>query len=407
MPWRLFLIVIENSRCSHLAGRRIDKKDGRERMQSNELTIRCVVPCLLGLESLIAQELREMGAIDVAAENGRVLFSGDANLLARANINCRFAERIQVLVGSFSAKTFDELFEGTKALAWEEWIGKEDAFPVKGYSIHSALFSVSDCQSIIKKAVVERLKSVYHIPWFEETGPVHQIQFSIMKDTVSLLLDTSGAGLHKRGYRLQANDAPLKETLSASLCSLARLRDYHTLYDPMCGSGTILIEGAMMALNIAPGVNRNFAAERWEALPQSAWARERERARDLVKKDVHFQAYGSDIDADALALAKANAERAGVRANIAWKEASLNDFAPATEKGTLICNPPYGERMLDIQQANELYRIMGKKFDKKRGWSYYIISPSEQFESLFGRRADKRRKLYNGMIKCQLYMYFK
>ena len=407
MPWRLFLIVIENSRCSHLAGRIIDKKDGRERMQSNELTIRCVVPCLLGLESLIAQELREMGAIDVAAENGRVLFSGDANLLARANINCRFAERIQVLAGSFSAKTFDELFEGTKALAWEEWIGKEDAFPVKGYSIHSALFSVSDCQSIIKKAVVERLKSVYHIPWFEETGPVHQIQFSIMKDTVSLLLDTSGAGLHKRGYRLQANDAPLKETLSASLCSLARLRDYHTLYDPMCGSGTILIEGAMMALNIAPGVNRNFAAERWEALPQSAWARERERARDLVKKDVHFQAYGSDIDADALALAKANAERAGVRANIAWKEASLNDFAPATEKGTLICNPPYGERMLDIQQANELYRIMGKKFDKKRGWSYYIISPSEQFESLFGRRADKRRKLYNGMIKCQLYMYFK
>lgn len=407
MPWRLFLIVIENSRCSHLAGRRIDKKDGRERMQSNELTIRCVAPCLLGLESLIAQELREMGAIDVAAENGRVLFSGDANLLARANINCRFAERIQVLAGSFSAKTFDELFEGTKALAWEEWIGKEDAFPVKGYSIHSALFSVSDCQSIIKKAVVERLKSVYHIPWFEETGPVHQIQFSIMKDTVSLLLDTSGAGLHKRGYRLQANNAPLKETLSASLCSLARLRDYHTLYDPMCGSGTILIEGAMMALNIAPGVNRNFAAERWEALPQSAWARERERARDLVKKDVHFQAYGSDIDADALALAKANAERAGVRANIAWKEASLNDFAPATEKGTLICNPPYGERMLDIQQANELYRIMGKKFDKKRGWSYYIISPSEQFESLFGRRADKRRKLYNGMIKCQLYMYFK
>lgn len=266
---------------------------------------------------------------------------------------------------------------------------------------------MSDCQAIIKKAVVERLKSVYHIPWFEETGPVHQIQFSIMKDTVSLLLDTSGAGLHKRGYRLQANYAPLKETLSASLCSLARLRDYHTLYDPMCGSGTILIEGAMMAQNIAPGINRNFSAERWDALPQTAWAQERERARDLVKREVHFQAYGSDIDADALELAKANALRAGVQANIAWKQADLRDFTPVTEKGTLICNPPYGERMLDIQQANELYRIMGKKFDKKRGWSYYIISPSEQFESLFGRRADKRRKLYNGMIKCQLYMYFK
>ena len=376
-------------------------------MQSNELKIRCVVPCLLGLESLIAQELRDMGAIDVAAENGRVLFSGDANLLARANINCRFAERIQILIGSFPARTFDELFEGTKALPWEAWIGREDAFPVKGYSINSALFSVSDCQAIIKKAVVERLKSVYHIPWFEETGPIHQIQFSIMKDEASLLLDTSGAGLHKRGHRLQSNYAPLKETLSASLCSLARLRDYHTLYDPMCGSGTILIEGAMMAQNIAPGVNRNFAAERWDALPQSAWAQERERACDLVKRDVHFQAYGSDIDADALELAKANALRAGVQANIAWKQADLRDFAPETEKGTLICNPPYVERMLDIQQANELYRIMGKKFDKKRGWSYYIISPSEQFESLFGRRADKRRKLYNGMIKCQLYMYFK
>ncbi len=376
-------------------------------VQSNDTTIRCVVPCLLGLEGLIAQELRDMGALEVAAENGRVLFSGDANLLARANICCRFAERVQILVGAFPAKTFDELFEGTKALPWEAWIGREDAFPVKGYSINSALFSVSDCQSIIKKAVVERLKSAYHIPWFEETGPIHQIQFSIMKDEVSLLLDTSGAGLHKRGYRLQANFAPLKETLAASLCSLAHLRDYHTLYDPMCGSGTILIEGAMMAQNIAPGVNRNFSAERWDVLPPSAWAQERERARDLVKKDVHFQAYGSDIDAGALELARANAERAGVSQKIAWKEADLKDFSPVTEKGTLICNPPYGERMLDLQQANELYRMMGEKFDKKHGWSYYIISPSEQFESLFGRRADKRRKLYNGMIKCQLYMYFK
>ncbi len=376
-------------------------------VQSNDTTIRCVVPCLLGLEGLIAQELRDMGALEVAAENGRVFFSGDANLLARANICCRFAERVQILVGSFPAKTFDELFEGTKALPWEAWIGREDAFPVKGYSINSALFSVSDCQSIIKKAVVERLKGAYHIPWFEETGPIHQIQFSIMKDEASLLLDTSGTGLHKRGYRLQANFAPLKETLAASLCSLAHLRDYHTLYDPMCGSGTILIEGAMMAQNIAPGVNRNFSAERWDVLPQSAWAQERERARDLVKRNMHFQAYGSDIDAGALELARANADRAGVLQNIAWKEADLKDFSPVTEKGTLICNPPYGERMLDLQQANELYRMMGEKFDKKRGWSYYIISPSEQFESLFGRRADKRRKLYNGMIKCQLYMYFK
>lgn len=376
-------------------------------VQSNDTTIRCVVPCLLGLEGLIAQELRDMGALEVAAENGRVFFSGDANLLARANICCRFAERVQILVGSFPAKTFDELFEGTKALPWEAWIGREDAFPVKGYSINSALFSVSDCQSIIKKAVVERLKGAYHIPWFEETGPIHQIQFSIMKDEASLLLDTSGTGLHKRGYRLQANFAPLKETLAASLCSLAHLRDYHTLYDPMCGSGTILIEGAMMAQNIAPGVNRNFSAERWDVLPQSAWAQERERARDLVKRNMHFQAYGSDIDAGALELARANADRAGVLQNIAWKEADLKDFSPVTEKGTLICNPPYGERMLDIEQANALYRDMGRVFERRHSWSYSIITPCDTFEQEFGRKADKRRKLYNGMIKCQLFMYFK
>lgn len=369
--------------------------------------IRCAAPCLLGLEGLVAQELRDMSAMDVEAENGRVFFSGDAQALARANLNCRFAERIQVVLGSFSARTFDELFEGTKALPWEEWIGREDAFPVKGYSLHSKLFSVRDCQSIVKKAVVERLKSAYHAAWFAETGPVHQIQFSLMKDTACLLLDTSGVSLHKRGYRTQANEAPLRETLAAAMCSLARLREYHTLYDPMCGSGTILIEGAMMARRIAPGLGRNFAAERWECLPRAVWEQERERARSLVKKDAPFQAYGADVDEGSLAIAQANAQRAGVQSCIALRQADLRDFAPETEKGTLICNPPYGERMLDIQQANDLYRVMGKKFDKKRGWSYYIISPSEQFETLFGRRADKRRKLYNGMLKCQFYMYFK
>lgn len=246
------------------------------------MKINFVIPCLLGLESVIAGEMKELGAEDVISENGRVLFSGDENILARANICSRFAERIQILVGDFFARSFEELFQGTKALPWEEWIGDEDAFPVKGYSINSTLFSVSDCQSIIKKAVVERLKSKYGISWFSETGPVHQIQFSIMKDKVSLLLDTSGTGLHKRGYRPEANAAPIKETLAASMCSLARLRSYHTLYDPMCGSGTILIEGAMMVHNIAPGVNRNFSAERWDVIPDNVWTQERERARSLV-----------------------------------------------------------------------------------------------------------------------------
>lgn len=366
-----------------------------------------VIPCLLGLEKLIADEMKALGAEDVVSENGRVLFSGDESILARANICSRYAERIQILVGSFDAMTFEELFQGTKSLPWEDWIPETDAFPVKGYSLNSALFSVSDCQSIIKKAIVERLKTKYHTSWFEETGPLHQIQFSIMKNHVSLLIDTSGMGLHKRGYRLEAGGAPIKETLAASLCCLARVRDYHTLYDPMCGSGTILIEGAMLANNIAPGVNRHFTAERWDMIPEKIWLDERDRARSLVLKDSRLVAYGSDIDEASLEIAKANAKRAGVEKYITFEKADIRNFEPKSEKGTLICNPPYGERLLDLKEAEEIYKIMGKKFVSRHGWAYYVISPSEDFEVFFGKKADKRRKLYNGMIKCQVYMYYK
>lgn len=366
-----------------------------------------VIPCLLGLEGPIAEELRAMEASNVTAENGRVLFSGDDSIMARANICSRFAERIQILVGSFTATSFEELFQGTLSLPWEEWIPSEDAFPVKGYSINSALFSVSDCQSIIKKAIVERLKKKYKIEWLEETGPVHQIQFSIMKDKVSLLIDTSGRGLHKRGYRLDAADAPLKETLAAALCNVSKLRPYHTLYDPMCGSGTIAIEGAMMAMNMAPGVRRHFSAERWDTVDESVWRRERERARENEKRDCDFECFASDIDPSVIELAKSNALRAGVLDKIHFSVADIRKFTPKTERGTVICNPPYGERLLDINEAENLYRDMGKVFERKKGWSYSIICPSETFEKSFGRKADKRRKLYNGMIKCDLYMYFK
>jgi putative N6-adenine-specific DNA methylase len=255
--------------------------------------------------------------------------------------------------------------------------------------------------------VVERLKSRYKLEWFPETGPVHQIQFSIMKDSVSLLIDTSGYGLHKRGYRLQAAGAPMKETLAAALCSVSRLRPYHTLYDPMCGSGTIAVEGALMALKIAPGVHRNFAAERWENLDRTIWDRERERARDMEDRSCDFLCYASDVDASVLDIARENAKRAGVADRIRFFEADVRAFRPQTERGTVICNPPYGERLLDVSAAEELYREMGHVFVPRRGWSYSIISPSETFERSFGRRADKRRKLYNGMIKCDLYMYFK
>lgn len=377
------------------------------KLGNKQMNINFVIPCLLGVESIIAAEVKELDGQDVRAENGRVLFSGDENTLARVNICSRYAERLQILVGSFEAHSFEDLFQGTKALPWEDWIERDDAFPVKGYSVNSDLFSVSDCQAIIKKAIVERLKTRYNISWFDETGPVHQIQFSIMKNKVSLLIDTSGAGLHKRGYRPESNFAPIKETIAACMLNLARLREYHTLYDPMCGSGTILIEGALMANNIAPGINRNFSAERWRNIPYEVWKEERERARSLEKTDTPFKAYGSDIDSYALKIAEENARRAGVEKYISFEKRDIRDFRKRSEKGTVICNPPYGERLLDSEQACALYRVMGRNFKREPGWAYYIITPNEEFEREFGRRADKRRKIYNGMIKCQYYMYFK
>lgn len=363
--------------------------------------------CLLGIEGLIADELRRMDAQNVSAQNGRVDFEGDENMLARANICSRYGERILIRMGSFRAETFEELFQGVKKIPWEMFIGEKDAFPVKGYSLDSKLFSVSDCQAIVKKAVVERLKSKYNINWFEETGTVYQLQFSIMKDTVTLFIDSTGSGLHKRGYRPVANAAPIKETLAAAMAELARVRHYHTLYDPMCGSGTILIEGAMKALNIAPGIHRTFACEKFPMIDAEIWRQERARAGDLVIRDAEFTAYGSDIDFNALQIAQENARRAGVAMKIDFSKRDIKDFKRRSEKGTVICNPPYGERMLDIKNAREIYRTMGKIFTQERGWAYYIISPDEEFEKIFGRKADKRRKLYNGMIKCQLYMYFK
>jgi len=364
------------------------------------------VPCLLGLETVIAREASSLGAENVISDNGAVFFSGGFDVLARHNICSRFSERLQIVIGSFRAYTFTELFEATKALPWEEYIGRADAFPVKGYSLNSKLFSVSDCQSIIKKAVVERLKQHHGLQWFEETGPIHQIQFSIMKDQVRLLLDTTGEGLHKRGYRPVSLAAPIKETLAAALCDIARLKPYHTLYDPMCGSGTILIEGAMMAMNMPPGAKRNFSAERWDIVPVKVWKEERENALSRIRRDADFAAFGSDIDENALRAAQANAVSAGVAGKIDWKAAPLKDFAPDSEKGTVICNPPYGERMEDTKSARLITQEMGRVFPAKPGWSYTVISPSDTFEDDFGRPADKRRKLYNGMIKCQVYMYY-
>ncbi len=371
------------------------------------MTMDFAVPCLLGLEAPIAEELRDMDALDVRAENGRVLFRGNENILARANIRSRYSERILVLLGSFEAHTFEELFQGTKSLPWENFIGKNDKFPVKGYSLNSDLYSVRDCQAIIKKAVVERLKSVYKEQWFNETGALYQIQFSIMKNKAGLMIDASGAGLHKRGYRPRSGPAPIKETLAAALCYFSRLRPYHTLYDPMCGSGTILTEGAMLVKNISPGLERRFTAEEWRQVPPEIWKSERKLAKTLEKTDVTFKAFGSDIDKGVLEIAEENAKRAGVDDCISFEKRDVYKFSPKTDKGTIITNPPYGERMMEINEVTKLYKSLGKIFTPKKGFSYNIITDREDFEECFGRRADKRRKLYNGMKKCQFYMYFK
>ncbi len=362
---------------------------------------------LFGIEGILADELRRMGAESVTADNGRVDFCGDFSLLARANIGSRFAERIMINVGEFDALSFTDLFDGVKSLQWEDYIAVDAAFPVTGWSLNSKLHSIPDCQSIIKKAVVERLKVKYGCTWFEETGAEHKIRFSILKDRVTLMLDTSGEGLHKRGYRKKGNDAPIKETLAAAMCDLARIYPDTQLFDTFCGSGTILIEAAMMATKTAPGLRRFFAAERFPFIPQSVWREERMRAQDNILHDVDFTATGFDIDPHAVELTLQNAKKAGVSKYVKAFVGDVRDFKVPEGRSLIVTNPPYGERLLDIKAAEELYQIMGERFVKENGKKYFVISPHDEFENFFGRTADKRRKLYNGMIKCQCYMYFK
>lgn len=364
-------------------------------------------PCLFGLEGVLADELKKIEAQNVRAENGRVLFSGTDETLARANLCLRTAERVCIVLGSFRAVTFDQLFEGTKALPFERFIGRDHAFPVKGWSLNSRLFSVPDCQSIVKKAAVERLAQEYHKSWFEETQSPVQIRFSILKDMATIMLDASGTGLHKRGYRAISSGAPIKETLAAAMVMLSRPYPDTNLYDPFCGSGTLLIEGALIARNIAPGLKRRFAAEDWGCIKPAVFKRERERARGRITEDVPFKAFGSDIDPAAVKLTLENAAKAGVEDCVMVQVRGISDFSPTTERAIIVTNPPYGERLLDVEQARVLYRIMGERFGKQYGRRYFVISPDEKFEEYFGRKDDKRRKLYNGMLKCGLYMYFK
>lgn len=370
------------------------------------VTIAC--PCLFGLESVLSFEVKKLGGENVVVTDGKVTFDGPLEMVAKANIWLRTAERVCLVLGSFPARSFTELFDQTAQLPWEEYIGREDAFPVKGWSLNSQLHSVPDCQRIIKRAVVRRFEKVYGQTFFAETGSVYQIQFSIHKDQVVLMLDTSGAPLHKRGYRANSNEAPIKETLAAGMVDLARVHSDSIVYDPLCGSGTLVIEAALKALNIAPGIRRRFAAQQWKVFSDGTFERVRREAVSMVRKDAPFRGYASDIDPQSVKLTIENAAKAGVASRIRVDEKDVAHFAPrdSQERAIVLTNPPYGERLLEIRQAEEIYRMMGENIGTCDNLNCYIISPHEEFEKLYGKTANKRRKLYNGMIKCQLFMYY-
>ena len=371
------------------------------------MKLKLVATCLFGLEKLLGEELDALGVRRLETMDGRIFFEGELADVARANLHLRCAEHVFILLGKFSAFSFVELFEGVKALPWEDWIGKNDAFPVKGHSIKSRLFSVPDCQSIVKKAIVDRLSSHYGVRWLAETGAKYQIEFFLFKDEAFLMIDTSGIPLHKRGYRPASGPAPLRETLAAALALTARPREDVLFWDPMCGSGTIAIEGALILANKAPGLGRSFAAEAFPQIPAQIWRDAREAAEAAIRYGSPFEVYASDIDDAILDVTYENALRAGVEEHINIFQADVRKIKKLDRRGTVVCNPPYGERLMTPAEAEALYRDMGKVFSTLSPWQIYIITSHPEFEKFYGQRADKTRHLYNGMIPCILYQYFK
>ena len=363
------------------------------------------VPTLFGLEGLCADEMRRLGLPEVRAENGRVLCGGTAADLPRLNLNLRTGERVLLVLGTFPAEDFDALYEKTRALPWERFIPREGRFPVKGHSLNSTLHSVPACQSIVKKAVAARLGEKYGLNTLPETGALYQIQFSLMKDAAVLMLDTSGAGLHKRGYRAQGVAAPLRETLAAAMVLLSRYRGRDPLCDPFCGSGTIPIEAALIAKNRAPGLNRTFSAQKWTWVDKRLWLEAADEAMDR-EFDGDYEIWGGDLDPQAVELARHNAALAEVDDLVRFDVDDARTFHWGGLRGRVVTNPPYGERIMERREAEELYRAFGKAWSKfPEGWKLFLLSSHTEFERTFGRPADKKRKLYNGMLKCDLFMY--
>ncbi len=363
------------------------------------------IPTLLGVEGLTADELRRMHMEDVRVENGRVFCQGEAKDIPRLNLRLRTGERVLILLGTFPASTFEELFEGTRKLAWERFIPDGGLFPVKGFSLNSTLHSVPACQSIVKKAVATRLGKVYHRETLPETGALYQIQFSIMKNVASLMLDTTGPGLYKRGYRAVGVAAPLRETLAAALVLLSGYRGRDPFCDPFCGSGTIAIEAALIAKNRAPGLNRTFSAQKWPWLPSDAWVEAAGEAMDL-EFDGTYDIWGGDLDPAAIRIAQDNAVKADVEDLVRFEVADARAFSRTEDYGRIVSNPPYGERLMERREAEDLYRDFGRTVQGlPTGWKINILSSHTEFERTFGRTADKKRKLYNGMLKCDLFQY--
>lgn len=370
------------------------------------MVYRCIATAVFGMEAIVGQEIKALGFENVAVENGRVLFDADEMGIARANMWLRTAERIYIMVGEFKATSFEQLFDRVHQLPWEQFITKEAIFPVNAKSVKSKLFSLSDIQSISKRAIVKRLTAAYKVEWFKETAETVSITVGILNDVVTVSIDTSGAGLHKRGYREKGNEAPLKETLAAGLLLISKWQPKIHLIDPFCGSGTIVIEAAMMAKNIAPGLKRKFDCEQWPLMGSEAWKLIRKEAEEAVISDIDITLEGYDIDKRAVAIARKNAELAGVEDIVHFQVREVKDFSTKHQYGYIICNPPYGERLNEIEDVKKLYQVMGDVFTPYKTWSKYIITSFEEFEKAYGVRSTKNRKLYNGRIKTYFYIYF-
>lgn len=370
-------------------------------------TFDLLVPCHFGLEAVLKREIYDLGYEITKVEDGRVTFEGDEEAICRANIFLRTAERVMIQVGRFKATTFEELFQGIKNLPWEEYIPEDGKFWVKkASSINSKLFSPSDIQSIAKKAMVERMKQKYHKEWFKEDGAAYPVRIFLLKDEVTVALDTSGDSLHKRGYRTMTSKAPLTETLAASLIMLTPWRKDRILVDPFCGSGTFPIEAAMIAANVAPGMNRDFTAEEWTNLiDRKLWYECVKEAEDMIDTTVKVDIQGYDIDGDVIKAARENAKRAGVEHMIHFQQRAVADLSHPKKYGFIITNPPYGERLEDKADLPELYAQIGQAYQRLDSWSMFLITSYTDTEKYIGRKADKNRKIYNGMLKTYFYQF--